>query len=78
MKEALKKGLVNAGILVVGTVLFLVGWPYLQPYLTPANTPINSVCYNGVVYLLFPAGVTVEYNKDGKIQTCELPIFIPR
>jgi hypothetical protein len=30
-----------------------------------------STCQNGVSYLQFASGVSVEYQKDGTIKTCK-------
>ena len=32
---------------------------------------MQRFCVNGVSYLQFPSGVTVEYTPDGKIKTCK-------
>ena len=31
----------------------------------------DKVCIEGVSYLQFPSGVTVQYNKDGKVVLCK-------
>lgn len=33
-------------------------------------TGVAESCYAGVVYLQFTSGVTVKYDKSGKIITC--------
>lgn len=38
---------------------------------TTANlTGYSRQCVEGVSYLQFPSGVTVEYTPDGKVKTC--------
>lgn len=36
-----------------------------------AVTGWSRVCVDGVSYLQFVSGVTVEYTPDGKIKTCK-------
>lgn len=31
----------------------------------------DKICIEGVSYLQFPSGVTVQYNKDGKVVSCK-------
>ncbi len=54
--------------IVLGLVLTGCGW--FDRYVI-ANTKGHSVeCVDGVVYLQFPSGATVGYNRDGTIKVC--------
>jgi len=33
-------------------------------------TDYSNICVNGVNYLQFSSGVTVQYDKNGKVVTC--------
>lgn len=35
----------------------------------------TEVCVDEVVYLQFPSGATVKYNKDGSIKTCDKKLY---
>lgn len=37
---------------------------------TAAWTGHASICIEGVSYIQFTSGATVQYNRDGKIKTC--------
>lgn len=39
--------------------------------MSAAVTGWSHICVNGVSYLQFISGVTVEYTRDGKIKTCD-------
>ena len=34
-------------------------------------TGYSNVCVEGVNYLQFPSGVTVQYNENGKVVSCK-------
>lgn len=54
-------------ILLLGTTLLGCG----QVSRMGANLTGNSIeCVHGVQYIQFPSGVTVMYNQDGTVKTC--------
>lgn len=57
-------------IYVLPLILMLSGCGWLgrgEAYITGYDIS----CIDGVVYYQFASGVTVAYNKDGGIKTCE-------
>lgn len=56
--------------LVIGSLLLLTGCGAWERSVA-SFSGWSSVCVNGVSYLQFVSGVTVEYTPDGKIKTCK-------
>lgn len=56
-------------LLFVVTTLGGCGWA--DRYFTANITGYSRECVEGVSYLQFPSGVTVQYTTDGKIKTCK-------
>jgi hypothetical protein len=56
-------------VAVVLTALILGGCGKIG-VATAKITGYSRTCIEGVSYLQFPSGVTVEYTVDGKVKTC--------
>lgn len=56
--------------LLIATVLMLAGCGFVDRYFTANIKGHSKECIEGVSYLQFPSGVTVQYASDGKIKTC--------
>ncbi len=52
--------------------LAMAGWIAWETFKPPL--PTTEVCINGVTYLEFPRGVSVEYDPDGKVRRCGEPV----
>jgi len=50
--------------------LSLAGCGWFERKVTANVTGHAVACIDGVRYLQFPSGVTVQYNPDGRIRTC--------
>ena len=56
-------------IVMVAAVLMTVGCGKVEQ-LNAHFTGFAKVCVEGVSYIQFTSGVTVQYSPDGKILTC--------
>ena len=56
--------------IVLGLALLLSGCGWFDRYVVANVSGYSRSCIEGVSYLQFPSGVTVEYTKEGKIKTC--------
>jgi len=50
--------------------LGLAGCGWFERKVTANVTGHAVTCVDGVRYLQFPSGVTVQYDKDGRVRTC--------
>ena len=57
-------------LVIFGLVMTLSGCGWFDRYFTANLTGWSRTCVEGVAYLQFPSGVTVEYTVEGKIKTC--------
>lgn len=55
-------------ILLVAACLGGCGW--FERKVTANLTGYAVSCVDGVAYLQFPSGVTVQYDRNGRIKTC--------
>lgn len=55
-------------LLVASTLLSGCGW--FERKVTANITGHAVTCVEGVAYLQFPSGVTVQYDRSGRIKTC--------
>lgn len=56
-------------LLMVPIILALAGCGAFERY-TASITGYSRVCVDGVSYLQFTSGATVEYRPDGSIKRC--------
>lgn len=54
-------------LLLTGT---LAGCGWFDRKFTANLTGYSTACVEGVRYLQFPSGVTVQYDRDGRVRTC--------
>ena len=57
-------------LLILIFVVLLVGCGKVDREISAWTGKGSVVCVDGVKYLQFTSGVTVAYNKDGTIATC--------
>ncbi|KQT13298.1 hypothetical protein [Ramlibacter sp. Leaf400] len=55
-------------IFAISTLLGGCGW--FERKVTANITGHAVTCVEGVAYLQFPSGVTVQYDRSGRIKTC--------
>jgi len=55
-------------LLVTSASLTACGW--FERKVTANITGHAVTCVEGVAYLQFPSGVTVQYDRTGRIKTC--------
>jgi hypothetical protein len=55
-------------VLLLSGVLAGCGW--FDRKVTANLTGYSTACVDGVRYLQFPSGVTVQYDRDGRVRTC--------
>jgi hypothetical protein len=55
-------------VLLVSACLGGCGW--FERKVTANLTGYAVSCVDGVAYLQFPSGVTVQYDRSGRIKTC--------
>lgn len=55
-------------ILAISTLASGCGW--FERKVTANITGHAVTCVEGVAYLQFPSGVTVQYDRSGRIKTC--------
>ena len=55
--------------LIAATAL-LAGCGWFERKVTANVTGHAVTCIDGVRYLQFPSGVTVQYERDGRVKTC--------
>ncbi len=55
--------------MIVSTILFS-GCGYIDRGIATVTGDGAEICVDGVNYLQFTSGVSVKYNKDGSIATC--------
>ena len=48
----------------------LAGCGWFDRKVTANITGYSTACVEGVRYLQFPSGVTVQYDRDGRVRTC--------
>jgi hypothetical protein len=51
-------------------ILSLAGCGWFERKVTANITGHAVTCVDGVAYLQFPSGVTVQYDRTGRIKTC--------
>jgi hypothetical protein len=56
--------------LVVLLACALAGCGWFDRKVTANITGYSTSCVDGVRYLQFASGVTVQYDRDGKVKTC--------
>ena len=57
-------------ILVLAASAALCGCGWFERKVTANITGHAVTCVDGVAYLQFPSGVTVQYDRSGRIKTC--------
>ena len=57
-------------LLLLGASMTLSGCGWFDRYAVANLTGYSSQCVDGVSYLQFPSGVTVQYTRDGKVKNC--------
>jgi hypothetical protein len=57
-------------VLVVLVSAALGGCGWFERKVTANITGHAVTCVDGVAYLQFPSGVTVQYDRTGRIKTC--------
>ncbi len=57
-------------VLVLAGSLALSGCGWFERKVTANVTGHAVSCVEGVAYLQFPSGVTVQYDRSGRIKTC--------
>lgn len=57
-------------LLAAALALALTGCGWFERKVTANVTGHAVACIEGVRYLQFPSGVTVQYDRDGKVRTC--------
>lgn len=55
---------------IVLTSALLSGCGWFERKFTANITGHAVTCVDGVAYLQFPSGVTVQYDRSGRIKTC--------
>lgn len=55
-------------LLLLGISLSGCGW--FDRKVTANLTGYSTSCVDGVRYLQFASGVTVQYDRDGRVRTC--------
>ena len=58
----------TAAVLLLSCALAGCGW--FDRKVTANITGYSTACVDGVRYLQFPSGVTVQYDRDGRVRTC--------
>jgi hypothetical protein len=59
-------------IVLIGlSALALTGCGWFDRYVVANTVGHSKTCVEGVTYLQFPSGVTVQVNADGKPITCK-------
>jgi hypothetical protein len=58
-------------IIIALSALALTGCGWFDRYVVANTVGHSKTCIEGVVYLQFPSGVTVQLNADGKPATCK-------
>ncbi|HYF43617.1 MAG TPA: hypothetical protein VEA35_14410 [Ramlibacter sp.] len=56
--------------LVLAGSLLASGCGWFERKVTANITGHAVTCVDGVAYLQFPSGVTVQYDRNGRIKTC--------
>ena len=57
-------------IAIIAVALTVSGCGWFDRYVVANVSGWSRACVEGVSYLQFPSGVTVEYTREGKIKTC--------
>lgn len=55
---------------IIAVAALLAGCGWFDRKVTANLTGHSVACIEGVRYLQFPSGVTVQYGQDGRIRTC--------
>ena len=58
-------------IILISVLISLTGCGKIDRMVAGFTGNASEVCQGGVVYLQFTSGVSVKYNRDGKIVTCD-------
>ncbi len=57
-------------LLILLASISMTGCGWFERKVTANITGHAVTCVEGVAYLQFPSGVTVQYDKSGRIKTC--------
>lgn len=57
-------------VLVLGMAALVSGCGWFDRKVTANITGHAVACVDGVAYLQFASGVTVQYDRNGRIKTC--------
>jgi uncharacterized lipoprotein len=60
----------DRAILALVMVTLMSGCGWFERKVTANITGHAVTCVDGVAYLQFPSGVTVQYDRNGRIKTC--------
>lgn len=52
-------------------ILLFSGCGNIKRWVTGLTGEASEFCYEGVSYLQFPSGASVQYDKDGKVVSCQ-------
>jgi len=61
----------NSKYLTIATIVLLLTGCGAYSKAVAYLTDYSRYCINGVSYIQFTSGATVEYTKEGKIKTCD-------
>lgn len=57
-------------LLILAVTSTVAGCGWFERKVTANITGHAVTCVEGVAYLQFPSGVTVQYDRSGRIKTC--------
>ena len=60
----------NRLLATLAVLVLLSGCGWFERKVTANITGHAVTCIEGVRYLQFPSGVTVQYDRDGRVKTC--------
>lgn len=60
----------HRALLLLPLLALLSGCGWFERKVTANITGHAVACIDGVAYLQFPSGVTVQYDRTGRIKTC--------
>lgn len=60
----------NRLLATLAVLVLLSGCGWFERKVTANITGHAVTCIEGVRYLQFPSGVTVQYDRDGRVRTC--------
>lgn len=58
-------------LVILMATLLMSGCGFYDRYVTANVTGYSTSCIDGVSYLQFPSGATVQYNADGTVKKCK-------